>query len=410
MMQLLERYTYSGRLIYVVLFAAFFVMPLGTGLFTITEGAMVAAWVFSGWCWTRRLDYLQAAWLGPVLFVLVLKGVGLTYTPDFEGMGLDFAKKAHYWLVPFALSSLRFSKRGGDLLLYAFLAGLFVNASVAFLQLARIVPVFTDISRFGYLGFYGGYNTLAVLLILGMLTTSFFYRESADVIKKTLFGSLTAIFFLHLIILDSRGGYLVFVVICPLIIYNMLPRPSIRLTALICGLLIGAMLLSPVVRQRAWKAVEDIQAHMAAEESVRWGKSYSKDLDRIYMWRWAVDLFLERPILGVGTGGYYESMISAGADKGAAHPHNNLLHMAVSFGVLGIAGFIWLFLVLFRTGWRYRRTPVGFFTLSSTLLIFTGGMTETHILDAGGAFLLGVTTGLQTHLQSVERTSRGPGE
>lgn len=394
----LERDSLPDRLIYAVLLGAFFVMPFGTGPFTIAEGAMLAVWIFSGACWTRRSDYLTAAWFLPVLFVIILKGIGLIYTPDLEGLGLSYAKKAHYWLIPFALSGLYPSKRAGNLLLYAFLAGLFVNACVGFLQAFKIVPVFADVGDTGYIGFYGGHNTLVVLLVLGMLTASYFFRESSRALRKGIFGLLTAAYFVHLIIMESRGGYLLFAVLCPLIIYNVLPKRSIRWTILVYGLLVALMLASPIVRDRVEVTVERLHTHFTSEESVVWGKTYSKKMDRIYMWRWAVDLFLENPLLGVGTGGYQKSTLAGGGEVGNPHPHNSLLHMAVSYGVLGVAAFIWLFYALLRTGWRHRRSAVGFFTLSSTLALLAGGMTETHLLDAGGSFLFAVTAGLQTWL------------
>ncbi len=129
------------------------------------------------------------------------------------------------------------------------------------------------------------------------------------------------------------------------------------------------------------------------------------------MWRWAIDLFVEHPLIGVGTGGYKQAILSGGGEKGIAHPHNNLLHMAVSYGIVGVVVFIWFFWVLLKNGWQNRGSVPGFFILSSGLVILVGGLTDTHILDAGGIFLLAVTTGFQAALpkekvsiQNVETT------
>lgn len=397
-MPFLERDTLQDRLIYAVLLGAFFVMPMGTGPKTVAEGIMLAVWIFSGAFWIRRRDYLAAAWFLPVLLIIVLKGVGLIYTPDFDGLGLSYAKKAHYWLIPFALSGLRPSVRAGNIVLFAFLAGLFVNACVGFLQALQIVPVFADIGNYGYTGLYGGHNTLAALLIVGMLIASWFFRESEGKMKKGLLVLLMAACFLHLVIVEARGGHMVFAVLSPLIVYNMLPRKSVMWTLIIYVMLIGAMVASPIARHRMVRTAEQIHEHLTAEKSVVWGETYSKGLDRIYMWRWAVDLFLQNPVLGVGTGGYKHSMLAGGGEMGMAHPHNSFLHMAVSYGVFGIAAFIWLFYVFIRTGWRHRQCSLGYFTLCSSLVLLIGGMTEANILDAGGAFLFAVTAGLQTSL------------
>ena len=72
--------------------------------------------------------------------------------------------------------------------------------------------------------------------------------------------------------------------------------------------------------------------------------------------------------------------------------------MAVSWGIVGILVWGWFFWVLLRAGWQHRDHIFGFFILSSVLVIMVGGMSNTHLLDSGGAFLLALTTGLASAL------------
>jgi O-antigen ligase len=139
------------------------------------------------------------------------------------------------------------------------------------------------------------------------------------------------------------------------------------------------------------------------EKESAWGRKYSDSEERVYMWYWATALFLERPFAGVGTGGYYGAMMERGAEKGMPHPHNNLLYMAVSFGLPGIAVFLWFFFALLKRGWLNRGSPAGFFVFSGGLVILVGGLVDTHVLDAGPAFLLAVLTGLQAALPRERR-------
>ena len=100
----------------------------------------------------------------------------------------------------------------------------------------------------------------------------------------------------------------------------------------------------------------------------------------------------------MGTGGFERAILLEGGDKGTAHPHNNILHVAVSFGILGILIFGWLFWILLKAGWQHRQNALGFFVMGSSLVILFGGLTDTHILDEGGVFLLAMTTGLVSAL------------
>jgi len=167
---------------------------------------------------------------------------------------------------------------------------------------------------------------------------------------------------------------------------------------LIYAVVIAIMFSYPLVRNRISELTKDFLNNIKAGSDATYGKIYTGHVDRIYMWRWAFDLFVEHPLIGVGTGGYRQAILKAGGERGPAHPHNNFLYMAVSFGILGIAVFIWFFWILFRNGWRNRDKPVGYFILATGLVIFVGGFTDTHILDAGPAFLLAATTGLQAAL------------
>ena len=113
------------------------------------------------------------------------------------------------------------------------------------------------------------------------------------------------------------------------------------------------------------------------------------------MWYWAAHIIRENPLLGVGTGGFNRATVEAGGEVGIDHPHNNILHMAVSYGAVGVGVLLWFFAVLLRSGWTHREDPVGFFILSGGLVIFVGGFLNTHILDSGPAFFLAALAGLQ---------------
>ena len=373
-------------------------MPMGTSPFTIAGLCALIVWLFSGEFLRKRHRYMNESWFRALFAMVALIWLGLIWSPEPFGLGLKYAGKTYCWLFALTIASISFTEYPVENLIKAFLLGLFVNALVAFLQWGGAVVRFSRYGDFGYTGFYGGYNTLAILLILGMLTASFYFRTVDAKKVKLACVVLMLGYFAQLIMIESRGGYMTLALLSPMIVYNMLHGKRFFFVVLLYLLAMGIMLSSPVIQDRAAQTVEDIQGQLHASDDVRWGKKYSKQMERVYMWRWAIDLFKENRFIGVGTGGYKQAILMGGGEKGMAHPHSNYLHIAVSYGLIGIGVFSWFFIVLLKNGWENRHSVVGFFVLSAALVILVGGLTETHILDVGGMFLLAVTTGFQAAL------------
>ena len=392
------------RWVFSLLCGALFLLPMGTSPFNILGILILALWVFTGEFFNKSGIYLRKSWLWPVMAMVALTWIGLIYTPDPYGLGIRFAKKSHYWLYALVVLGIPFTPKRSETLIHALLAGLFINSLIGFMQLMDIVPT---LYRDRYSGLSSGYNTLAILLILGIIMASFYFRTARRGRDRLIYLFLMLSYFLHLVILRGRGGYLTFALLSPLVVYNISGGKNRLITFLLYLLFIDLMSFSPFVQERVIESIDDVKVQFKAGGDISWGKQYSHDenlqrIDRVYMWRWAIDLFLEHPFTGVGTGGYKKSILTGGGGRGVAHPHNNFLYMAVSFGIMGILVLIWFFWILLKNGWRNRHTSMGFFIFASGLVIFVGGLTDTQIVDAGPAFLLAVTTGFQAALPKGE--------
>ena len=119
------------------------------------------------------------------------------------------------------------------------------------------------------------------------------------------------------------------------------------------------------------------------------------------MWRGAVKIFLDHPLRGAGTGGYQSEMRKIGDPKTPliTHPHNSILYMAASFGIIGLLALFWFFWEIIISAWKERETELGYFILSVAVVIFVSGMVNTQIIDVNAAFPLAVTAGLQQGLK-----------
>jgi O-antigen ligase len=384
-----------GGFSFLCLATALFVLPMGTSPFTILAVLATVLALPDRSFYADLRGVLRQAWVHPVLAWIALVWIGLAYAPDATGVSLKYALKTHYWIYGLVAAAAVYSRFSGERLVQAFLAGLTVNAFIAFLQ----VPGWLPSKMVGkYFGLAGGYNTLSILLIIGILTASFYFRQAATPRRGLLMLGLMLVLFVNLFIIRGRAGYVTFAVLSPLLVYNLFRGRHLLVAFLLYLLLIGLTGLSPFVQERVEDTMVDIRLRMKMDRETAIGKKYSDLEERVYMWYWATRLFLENPVFGVGTGGLNAAMRREGAEVGVDHPHSNILHTAVSYGVVGVGIMLWFFLVLVRNGWYNRGSPEGFFVLAGALTVFVGGFLNTHLLDAGPAFLLAVLSGMQAGL------------
>ena len=394
----------SDRLLFYAFMGVFFSMPLGTSPPTICGILAALIWILSGKALKFKQTCLAQSWFWPVLLLIVLPWVGLLYAPDPAGLGIKFAKKTHYWVYCMAIASISFKLFSPQKFIQAFLLGLAFNAFVGALQFAGLFPIVEQTLKGRYSGLGLQYSTLSAYLVVGILMASYYFKQASKKKPRIFFVFLILLYFFHLIILEGRAGYLAFFLLCPLVVHNLFKKFNVIKVSLACVLVLGCMLLSPVVRDRVSLSIDQVKYHLNSDPQKAWGREYTKNQDRFSMWYGAIRIFSEHPIFGVGTGGYQVFIKEMMGPKWPiiAHPHNNFLHVAVSFGVIGIFALIWFFWEIIKNAWRERHSPVGFFVLSTALVIFTSGLVNTQIRDAGTLLLLAVVTGLQNAFERFQ--------
>lgn len=98
--------------------------------------------------------------------------------------------------------------------------------------------------------------------------------------------------------------------------------------------------------------------------------------DRYYMWQAGLDMIMDKPIFGQGTGmilSVYPKFRWQGApNPNAPHLHNNFIQIAAERGLPCLAFFVWLLALLGREAWRVRATsrsgPIVLAVLTATLV------------------------------------------
>jgi O-antigen ligase len=393
------------KLLFWSLCSTFFFIPIATSPAVIAGLVSLAIWIFSGKMLRERHKWLHQSWTAPVIVFVLLPWVGLLWTNDLK-TGLDFAGKSYYWLFAFAIFSLDFHKHQPKTFINAYLVGLSFTTLIGMLQLFHLIPMKKGFAT----GFFGGgspYITLSLLLVFGILIVSFYYHRAETAKPRLLLIGLMVMFFLNIVVIPGRSGYLSLIFLSPVILKNIFGKRRLLISIAIAILILPLVFfLSPVVQNSVKNAVHEVKAYYQHDRNTSVGM-------RLYMWDKAARMFLEKPIIGVGTGGFKKAIIKYKDDPSLPdfeQPHNSFLYMAASFGIIGIISLLWLFAVFLIKGWRSRNDVVGFSVLSFGLVLIIGSLTDTQILSLATAkmfaLLMGVKTGPSDNEMNQEVESR----
>ncbi len=394
-MKLIKRYlsriSTDGAIFWCIVIT-FLLLPTGTAPPLIGIGLACAVWLFTG-RFARAVSVVKQPWFRPVILFFILPWIGLIYSRNLD-LGMDYAMKTKYWIALFVVAGCYLSEKRLFILVCALWIGLFAGAVMAMIQFFGLTaPI-----KAHFLGFGIVHTLVSMYLIIGILMAAYYFKLATARKSKIVLVALILAFLFHLTVLEGRSGYLIFVLLSPLVARDLMAGFSFKIKALVFGVLVLSLCLSPVVRNRVVYTFDQLKAN---KEKVLKGEDI-KSMPRPYIIKQAIDILKQHPLIGIGTGSLTESTRAKGHE--VAHPHNNFLYMGVSFGIIGIFSCFWLFWNMFARSWRFRETPVGYFVFSTCLVLFLGGMFDTQILNTGTLLLLSITYGF---LHQLDGASKG---
>ncbi len=388
-LKMLNKFTYSDC-IYFLVATSFCLISSGNAPPLIALGLATIVWLVSRQ-YPDILQLVKHLYFRPVFLLLFLPWIGLIYSDNITS-GLDYALKTKYLFLLIIMFGLSLNPDRLNFIVYSFFAGLTAGALFAGIQLAGIIPPIDD----GHLGFGIVHTQISMYLIIGILSASFYFKNSLSKKKRIAFLILIAIFIFHLAVMEGRSGYIIFIILSPIIIQNLLFLYPVRLKLIGIAILILSLSFSPTVRN---KTKETITEWKVNKEKIVKG-DFVKKHPRFFFIRTSIEALLENPVLGLGTGGF--AAYSEKKGHQILHPHNSLLYMGVSFGFLGIFSYLWMIFLMLKNSWLKRGSPAGFFTFSIGLVIFLGGFFDTHILNTGTLILYILGYGLLFHIDRLD--------
>lgn len=374
-----------SKLLFYGVCALVFLIPVSVSPASFAEGLVLTVWVVSG-RFLSDLGIIRRKWSWPAVAMIVLPWVGLLYSHDMAA-GLKFAEKSHYWLYSFIAAGIVLSGFEMDGLLKAFIAGVTFTSVVYLCQLAGLVyqPTKTSIAFFGH----DGHIEFSLLATFSITLLSFFFAKAEKTKHKVLCAGLMMLQFFDLTLVLADSGHLAFILLTPLIAYNLLGRKRLRWAFAGGVVLVCLMFLSPVAQSRLKQAVKETAAYGKGQVLTPLGFHY-------YVWEGAAKIFSGHPIAGTGTGGYTYNMhkIKQAGMPEVAHPQNTLLYMAASYGVPGIIVLIFLWAMPIRAAWRERNSLKGFSVLIFMAILSVGSITDTQIMSYQSGILFALFYGI----------------
>lgn len=347
-----------------------FMAPLSIAGSSIAAVLFLFTYVWSGF-WKDWRAVLERPWFWPVLAMIGLNLAGILWTDDMAH-GYYILSKLWYFLFLLLGAMLPWNRQRLRMLVLLFLIGLGLNALVGVLQWFGLYPWHPMVPDDGPVGY--SYHVYLGLLLTAALLWILYDLRHQIVLRRPWALLLGGIFFLQLIMSPGRTGQLAFLLLFPAALL-VLAAGRWRTWALGVALL-GALILglSPVVQQRFMAGVSDLTNYHQGNVMTSLGI-------RLVLWEGALEMAVEHPVLGVGTGGYRAEILRLqeeseipripGLSENVIEPHNSYLAYLAEFGIVGLVILLWFLYALSRESWLARSTPEGWLRLSllSTFLI-----------------------------------------
>ncbi len=363
----------TNKLRFFFTYCLFLFIPVAKSPSIVAGISALAIWFLSGEFIKNRRKWLEQKWILPVLAFLSLPWAGLFWTEDLR-VGINFAKSSYVWFFPLMIASI--DSRGTtkkESLLKAFLIGLSFTALLSIMQFLGVLPKKNGLP----IGLLTGlaHGTLSLFLVFGILIVSFYFKNATTKRAKFLALTLLVFYCVDLSVVQGRTGLLAFILLCPIITYNLLGTKHILFVMLASIFILVFFAASPTVRERMNLIKTDIEQYLKDNPDTSIGA-------RFYMWKFSKDIIVEHPIIGAGTGGFKILWKTNKPDEIGHYfntPHNTFLYVASSFGLIGLVPLIWLFITLFKFGLYNRNDLMGFSVLIFSLVFFVGSFTNTLI-------------------------------
>jgi len=213
-----------------------------------------------------------------------------------------------------------------------------------------------------------------------------------------LWGISALINLMGVLLSNSRGPYGAAAVVLLLFLFPILWRQRMGKAILaLCLALLVLLPLHPRFQRKLWIVGREVKAFLSE------GKLRGSMGRRLGMWKLSLDMFLDHPIIGVGTGDYELEVERRTVGEWALlrkynQPHSIYFHALAMQGLLGIVALLSFFAVIVRESLRQMREGglgriLGLFALAVSMHYLIAGLSEAVLKIHVLVVMLGIVVG-----------------
>ncbi|WP_050816113.1 O-antigen ligase family protein [Acidithiobacillus thiooxidans] len=369
--------------------------PLSTAGAGISSALLLLVYVLSGY-WRDWRKIFKRSWSFPLLLLIGWTILGLSWSTNMF-FGMKVVEATGYGVFAFLGATLPWQEKWIKILIRMFIAGLVINAVLAFLMTWHVLP-WHNVNNLPYTGF-GGHVFISLAIVHVFLWMLWDFKFSWN-FKPWLNILIAIILFAQLILAQGRSGQVLFILLIPAaiwILYEGRWRYWLSLGVLACAM---GMLFIPSVYAMFSLGVHQLihfNIH-AADTNSSWGL-------RIIAMVGGVWMFFAHPLFGVGTGDFLPGITAMqNAHLLPKTPlfimntaANSYISEAAVLGIIGIGAFLWFLWSLAKEAWQDRLMPQNWFALMYIAIYIVGGMYNSLNWGYADSITIALMAGLPLH-------------
>jgi O-antigen ligase len=351
MILLLQKFNLNKTYQYLLISLGFF-LPLTVSLANLIIVIIVLLWLFSGDYKEKYKQIINSKLMIASLVFYFIHVMGMLWTEDIE-MGFTILHKMWYFLLLWPVLFNIVNKEYTKYYIYAFLSAMALTEIISYLIWFEAIPPFKNaLSSSNPTPFMShiSFNPFLAFTIYVVIHEVLFNKK-LNKLMLGLYSFFSVAMIFNMFITGGRAGQVVFFVMIAILILQYFQKRKLKaiiaLIILLPGIFITAYHASPIFKQRA---------HMAFQEIIKYDKDkvslnqsvVSSVGARILFASNSWDVIKENSILGVGTGDFtieYEriNVINSPTSPSATNPHNMYLLVLFQSGIVGLLSMLSIF-------------------------------------------------------------------